>query len=103
MSTTFEQLARQALDADHDLPDIESAVTDDEYAQILQELSQASVDRNFDAFIDIDWDSDDFQIRDDDPRWVLAPDEDPLGAHPWYQAQPLAKQKIGRASCREGG
>lgn len=92
MSTTFEQLARQALDAEHDLPDIEAVVSEDEYARVLQELSQASVDRNFDAFIDIDWDSPDFQIRDDDPRWVLSADEDPLGAHPWYQAQPLDKQ-----------
>ena len=30
--------------------------------------------------------------RHDDPRWILPADVDPLGAHPWYQAQPLERQ-----------
>ena len=75
-----------------ELPDIPVDVTPEQYADILEGLSQASVDRHFDAFIDVPWDDPDFQVRHDDPRWVLPTDVDPLGAHPWYQAQPLARQ-----------
>lgn len=75
-----------------ELPEIPVDVTDEQYAEILQGLSQASVDRHFDAFIDIDWDSPEFQVLPDDPRWVLPSDVDPLGAHPWYQSQSLARQ-----------
>jgi hypothetical protein len=67
-------------------------VTDDaEYCAALQTLSQASVRRNFDPYVDIDWDAPQFSVRKDDPRWVL-PVTDPLGGHPWYQAQPLEKR-----------
>jgi hypothetical protein len=75
-----------------DLPEIPVDVTPERYAEILRALSQASVDRHFDAFVDIDWDHRDFQVRPDDPRWVLPADVDPLGAHPWYRAQSLERQ-----------
>jgi hypothetical protein len=64
---------------------------DAEYCAALQTLSQASVRRNFDPYVDIDWDAPQFSVRKDDPRWVL-PVSDPLGGHPWYQAQPLEKR-----------
>lgn len=73
-------------------PEISPTVSSQEYAAILHGLSVASVERHFDAFADIDWDSPDFQVRADDPRWVLPADVDALGAHPWYQGQPLARQ-----------
>ena len=73
-------------------PEIPTALSHDEYAQVLKGLSQASVDRHFDAFIDVPWDSPDFEIRKDDPRWVLPAGSDPLGGHPWYQAQSLERQ-----------
>ena len=73
-------------------PEIPTNVSTDEYAAILKDLSEASVERHFDAFADIAWDSPDFQVRKDDPRWVLPANVDPLGAHPWYQAQSLARQ-----------
>ncbi|WP_018655632.1 AurF N-oxygenase family protein [Actinomadura flavalba] len=64
---------------------------DQDYRDMLQTLSEGSVHRRFDPYLDIDWDSADFQIDPNDPRWVL-PECDPLGAHPWYKAQPLEKQ-----------
>ncbi len=35
----------------------------------------------------IDWDSDEYAITPNDPRWIL-PESFDLGAHPWYQALP---------------
>lgn len=67
-------------------------VTPENYDEILKALCQASVDRHFDAFADVPWDSPDFQVRADDPRWVLPVGVDPLGGHPWYQSQSLERQ-----------
>ncbi|MDF0529752.1 diiron oxygenase [Tsukamurella sp. 8F] len=63
-----------------------------EYEQTLHDLSEASVHRNFDPYIDIDWDSPDLRITPDDDRWVLNERFDPIGRHEWYKAQPLEKQ-----------
>ena len=65
--------------------------TDREYAATLATLSEGSVRRNFNPYTDIDWDAPEFAVTDNDIRWVL-PATDPLGRHPWYQAQPLDKQ-----------
>src|SRR5690606_6992768 len=73
-------------------PEIPTGITQEEYAAVLKGLSEASVARHFDAFADIDWDSEDFQVRADDPRWVLPANADPFGAHPWYQAQSLERR-----------
>jgi hypothetical protein len=65
------------------------------YAATLTTLSDASVRRNFNPYTDIDWESPEFAVTDDDPRWIL-PASDPLGRHPWYQAQPEERKiKIG--------
>jgi hypothetical protein len=66
-------------------------VTTDTYGEKLRALSEASVHKHFDAFEDIAWDDPAYAIVPHDPRWVL-PEVDPLGAHPWYQAQPLDRQ-----------
>ncbi|GAA2611738.1 diiron oxygenase [Actinomadura fulvescens] len=63
-------------------------IIDQEYRDLLRTLSEGSVARRFDPYLDIDWDSPEFQIDPKDPRWILPDDVDPLGAHPWYQAQP---------------
>ena len=63
-----------------------------EYEDTLRRLSQASVDRHFDAFKDIPWDHPDFAVDPEDARWVLPSRIDPLGGHPWYRALPLEKQ-----------
>jgi hypothetical protein len=90
MSQTLDHRTPEHDDAD--LPDIPVDVSPEQYADILRGLSQASVDRHFDAFVDVPWDHPDFQVRADDPRWVLPADVDPLGAHPWYQAQSLERR-----------
>ncbi|MFV0496175.1 AurF N-oxygenase family protein [Mycobacterium sp.] len=68
---------------------------DAEYVEMLTTLSDGSVRRNFNPYTDIDWDSPEFAVVDNDPRWIL-PATDPLGRHRWYQAQPdESKIKIG--------
>ena len=67
-------------------------VTDDvEYVSTLATLSEGSVRRNFNPYTDIDWDAPEFAVVENDERWIL-PATDPLGRHPWYQAQPKEKQ-----------
>ncbi|MFM9379057.1 AurF N-oxygenase family protein [Gordonia sp. VNK21] len=63
-----------------------------DYQQVLDDLSSASVHRNFDPYIDIAWDSPELAIVPDDPRWILSYDVDPIGKHPWYQSLPQDKQ-----------
>ncbi|SIR99560.1 AurF N-oxygenase family protein [Williamsia sterculiae] len=65
---------------------------DTDYGQILDDLSSASVHRNFDPYIDIHWDSPEMALVDDDERWILSYDVDPIGRHKWYQEQPVEKQ-----------
>lgn len=76
---------------DLDAPEIPEGLTDAEYREVLQRLSQASVDRKFDAFADIDWDHPDFAVVENDERWIL-PAIDPLGGSAWYRSQPVEKQ-----------
>lgn len=94
-SQTFESHPTQDLPAevaiDLDAPEIPEGLTDEQYRAVLATLSQASVDRHFDAFADIDWDHPDFVVTHDDPRWIL-PKADPLGSSEWYQSQPREKQ-----------
>ena len=58
---------------------------------MLTTLSEGSVRRNFNPYTDIDWDSPEFAVVENDQRWVL-PATDPLGGHPWYQAQSAERQ-----------
>jgi hypothetical protein len=67
------------------------------YRDALHTLSEGSVHRNFDPYLDIEWDAPELAIDPADPRWVLSPELDPLGATPWYREQPLERQiEIGR-------
>lgn len=69
----------------------------EEYREALATLSQGSVDRNFDPYLDIDWDAPELALDPNDVRWVLSPELDPLGATQWYRDQPLQRQiDIGR-------
>ena len=68
-----------------------ATATHESYDDLLNTLSQGSVDQHFDPFVDIDWDAPDFAVDKNDPRWVL-PEADALGRHPWYKAQPLDRQ-----------
>ena len=67
-------------------------VSDDhQYVEMLTTLSEGSVRRNFNTYTDIDWESPEFAVVPDDPRWIL-PGSDPIGGHPWYQEQPVERQ-----------
>ena len=72
------------------IPDEERAQTGrqpETYPALVARLSRQSVTKHFDAYADIDWESDDFRIDPTDPRWELGPD-DSLGTTAWYRAQP---------------
>ncbi|WP_084522630.1 AurF N-oxygenase family protein [Nocardia inohanensis] len=58
-----------------------------EYARKLLVLSEGSVHKHFDPFVDIDWENPDFDAAADPRRWILPAAADPLGRHPWYLAQ----------------
>ena len=74
-----------------------SAWLDRAYREALATLSEGSVYRRFDPYLDIDWDAPEFAIDPRDPRWVLSPVHDPLGATRWYRELPLERQiEIGR-------
>ncbi|WP_278265228.1 diiron oxygenase [Nocardia sp. AG03] len=74
-----------------------SKTTNPEYADTLLTLSEGSVHRRFDPYLDIDWDAAELTIDRDDPRWVLSAELDPLGATSWYQNLPLERRiEIGR-------
>lgn len=69
----------------------------EEYGEVLATLSQGSVDRHFDPYLDIDWDAPELALDPNDVRWVLSPGVDPLGATRWYRDQPLERQiEIGK-------
>ena len=74
-----------------DLMTVPNAV-EPSYQNLLDVLSEGSVRRRFDPYLDIAWDSPDMAIDLHDPRWVLSPVIDPLGATEWYQNQPLERQ-----------
>ena len=65
---------------------------DQGYLDVLEDLSDGSVHRRFDPYLDIDWDAPDMAIVENDPRWILSYEVDPIGRHPWYRAQPLERQ-----------
>ncbi len=82
-------------------PDVDPVVAEAQaYAEKLLMLSEASVDRHFDPFEDIDWDAPDFDPNCKPERWVLVTSADPIGRHPWYQALPL-EQKIEIGKVRQ--
>jgi hypothetical protein len=65
------------------------------YCDTLATLSEGSVRRNFNPYTDVEWESPDFVVFENDPRWIL-PQTDPIGRSAWYQEQPLDRQiKIG--------
>jgi hypothetical protein len=64
------------------------------YATVAK-LSRASVNKHFDAYDDVAWDSPELAIDPRDPRFELTLD-DPLGGSAWYRAQPQAvRARIG--------
>lgn len=69
----------------------------EDYLEALRVLSDGSVRRNFDPFLDVPWNDPEMAIDPQDPRWVLSPNVDSLGATRWYRELPLERQvEIGR-------
>ncbi|MFI5510219.1 diiron oxygenase [Mycobacterium sp. NPDC051804] len=64
---------------------------DTQYVDMLTTLSEGSVRRNFNPYTDIDWDSPEFKVVENDERWIL-PATDPIGKHWWYQSQSKERQ-----------
>ena len=61
-------------------------LTDAAWLDLIRRLNHQSVHKHFDAFADIDWDSDELHLDPEDPRWELA--DDPICKTAWYQALP---------------
>ncbi|MGH7898727.1 MAG: AurF N-oxygenase family protein [Candidatus Binatia bacterium] len=79
------------------IPDEErpAATRRESYPVLVERLSHQSVVKHFDAYADIDWNSPEFSIDPEDPRWELG-DDDVLGATAWYRTQPQAvRARIG--------
>lgn len=69
-------------------PDAET----EEYNETLRLLSEGSVHKHFDPYVDIDWESSKFEVTEGDRRWILPSKTDPIGGHDWYKALPEDEQ-----------
>ncbi len=78
MTTTIEENETRA-----------SALSDGAWEDLLRRLNDQSVSKHFEAYTDIDWESDELRLDPEDPRWQLPADE-PLAQTAWYQALPAA-------------
>jgi hypothetical protein len=66
------------------------------YADTLRTLSEASVERCFNAFKDVEWDAPEMAIDPQDERWIL-PDTDLLAHSDWYRSLSKERQiEVGR-------
>ena len=64
----------------------------DLYADRVEALSHATARLSFDPYVDIDWDAPENALDENDPRWQLDPDTDPLAATDWYAEQSLKRR-----------
>lgn len=73
------------------------ATAGDLHIDRVEALSRATVRLRFDPHVDIDWDAPENALDENDPRWQLDPDYDPLAATDWYGDQPLKRRiEMGR-------
>ncbi len=82
MKSTADQLDSAAS--------LEAAVppaTPDRFDAMVARLSRLSVEKHFEAYVDIDWDDPALAISETDPRWELW-GLDELSKAEWYRAQP---------------
>lgn len=94
---TIQTSAGALLGAGYVIPEEERAIAEkrETFPALVQRLSRQSVVKHFDAYADIDWESEELRIDPEDPRWELT-DEDVLGATAWYRSQPQAvRARIG--------
>lgn len=71
---------------------IDPAAETEEYNETLRLLSEGSVHKHFDPYVDIDWESSKFEVTEGDRRWILPEKTDPIGGHDWYKALPEDKK-----------
>jgi hypothetical protein len=65
------------------------------FIRLTERLSEASVQRRWEAYRAIDWSDPALTIDREDPRWQLS-SWDPLGASEWYRDQPAeARSELG--------
>ena len=57
----------------------------DAFEALVGRLNRRSVDKHFEAYVDVAWDDPAYRIDPADPRWELSAD-DPLGATEWYRS-----------------
>ncbi|MEV0437012.1 diiron oxygenase [Nocardia sp. NPDC050413] len=83
--------------AHHSISDDDIVEIAEKYADTLRLLSDASVNKPMDPFVNLDWDSPEFRPDTHPERWILPPSGDTLGRHPWYLALPVERQiEIGK-------
>ncbi len=70
-----------------------AALTDDAWTALVHRLNRQSVEKHYDAYEDIDWDSPDFAVDPDDPRWAGAA-EQLIGETEWWET--LDESRRGR-------
>jgi len=82
-----------ALDSARDLDAAAAAGADREarFAAMVDRLSKLSVEKHFDAFVDVPWDDPEMAIDPTDARWELW-GLDPLSRSEWYLAQPPSRR-----------
>ena len=66
-----------------------TAETDAAFHALVRRLSDQSVRKHFDAYVDVPWDE--YPVDPADPRWELA-DTDPLARTEWYRSLPAAER-----------
>src|SRR5690242_4979559 len=67
------------------------------YIDRVEALSHATTRLRFDPYVDIDWEAAENALDEDDPRWELDPETDPLAATDWYAEQTVERRiAIGR-------
>jgi hypothetical protein len=69
------------------------ATADDTYRALIERLSRQSVDKHFDAYVDVAWDAPEMRIDAADPRWELFED-DPVGRTEWYRNLPQEQRAL---------
>lgn len=62
------------------------------YSDRVAALSRATTRLRFDPYVDVDWEAPENTLDENDPRWQLDPNSDPLAATDWYAEQPLKRR-----------
>lgn len=83
MSTPLDKSTTRDLPAE----DVGPAGANDVFAAMVARLSRQSVDKHFDAYLDVDWEAPEMAIDPEDNRFSLW-SFDPLAATDWYRSQP---------------